>query len=72
MAEVTELIDRVGKEGDTLGGVVETRVDGLPIGLGTHAQWDRKLDGILAGLQQLADLAAKRRWRHGRPDFTPL
>ena len=46
--EVTELIDRVGKEGDTLGGVVEVRVDGLPIGLGTHAQWDRKLDGRLA------------------------
>ncbi len=47
-AEITELIDRVGKEGDTLGGIVETRVDGLPIGLGTHAQWDRKLDGRLA------------------------
>ena len=47
-AEVTTLIDRVGKEGDTLGGVVEVRVDGLPIGLGTHAQWDRKLDGRLA------------------------
>ncbi|MFM7522507.1 MAG: chorismate synthase, partial [Planctomycetota bacterium] len=47
-AEVTDLIDRVGKEGDTLGGVVEVRVDGLPIGLGTHAQWDRKLDGRLA------------------------
>ncbi|MEI8070479.1 MAG: chorismate synthase [Planctomycetota bacterium] len=45
---VTELIDRVGKEGDTLGGIVEVRVDGLPIGLGTHAQWDRKLDGRLA------------------------
>ena len=47
-SEVTALIDRVGKEGDTLGGVVEVRVDGLPIGLGTHAQWDRKLDGRLA------------------------
>ena len=47
-AEVTAVIDRVGKEGDTLGGVVEVRVDGLPIGLGTHAQWDRKLDGRLA------------------------
>ena len=46
--EVTTLIDRVGKEGDTLGGVVEVRVEGLPIGLGTHAQWDRKLDGQLA------------------------
>ena len=47
-AEVTALIDQVGKEGDTLGGVVEVRVDGLPIGLGTHAQWDRKLDGRVA------------------------
>lgn len=47
-SEVTELIDRVGKEGDTLGGIVEVRVEGLPIGLGTHAQWDRKLDGQLA------------------------
>jgi chorismate synthase len=47
-ADVTALIDRVGKDGDTLGGVVEVRVDGLPIGLGTHAQWDRKLDGRLA------------------------
>jgi chorismate synthase len=46
--EVTALIDKVGKDGDTLGGVVETRVTGLPIGLGTHAQWDRKLDGLLA------------------------
>ncbi|MBM4022027.1 MAG: chorismate synthase [Planctomycetes bacterium] len=46
--EVTTLIDKVGKEGDTLGGVVEARVTGLPIGLGTHAQWDRKLDGLLA------------------------
>ncbi|MFM8634057.1 MAG: chorismate synthase [Planctomycetia bacterium] len=43
--EVTRLIDTVGKEGDTLGGVVEVQVHGLPIGLGTHAQWDRKLDG---------------------------
>jgi chorismate synthase len=46
--EVTTLIDKVGKEGDTLGGIVEVRVDGLPVGLGTHAQWDRKLDGRLA------------------------
>ena len=46
--EVTGLIDRVGKEGDTLGGIVEVQVLGLPIGLGTHAQWDRKLDGRLA------------------------
>jgi chorismate synthase len=41
-------IDAAGRDGDTLGGVVEVRVDGLPFGLGTHAQWDRKLDGRLA------------------------
>jgi chorismate synthase len=45
---IKSLIDAAGKDGDTLGGVVEVRVDGLPIGLGTHAQWDRKLDGRLA------------------------
>jgi chorismate synthase len=46
--EVKQLIDECGKEGDTLGGILEIRVDGLPFGLGTHAQWDRKLDGRLA------------------------
>jgi chorismate synthase len=45
---IKDLIDRVGKEGDTLGGVVEVQVHGAPFGLGTHAQWDRKLDGRLA------------------------
>jgi chorismate synthase len=47
-AEVEKLIDETGKAGDTLGGVLEVRVEGLPFGLGTHAQWDRKLDGRLA------------------------
>ncbi len=46
--EIKALIDQTGKEGDTLGGVVEVRVEGIPFGLGTHAQWDRKLDGRLA------------------------
>jgi chorismate synthase len=46
--EFKALIDRCGKDGDTLGGVLEVRVEGLPFGLGTHAQWDRKLDGRLA------------------------
>lgn len=46
--EIKQLIDACGKEGDTLGGIVEVRVEGLPFGLGTHAQWDRKLDGRLA------------------------
>ncbi len=46
--EIKSLIDRAGKDGDTLGGILEVRVEGLPFGLGTHAQWDRKLDGRLA------------------------
>lgn len=46
--EIKQLIDQTGKDGDTLGGVLEIRVEGLPFGLGTHAQWDRKLDGRLA------------------------
>lgn len=33
---------------DTVGGIVEVRVSGCPIGLGSHVQWDRKLDGRLA------------------------
>jgi chorismate synthase len=47
-AELKQLIDDTRKEGDTLGGIVEVRVEGLPFGLGTHAQWDRKLDGRIA------------------------
>ena len=46
--EIKALIDDTRKDGDTLGGVVEVRVEGLPFGLGTHAQWDRKLDGRIA------------------------
>jgi chorismate synthase len=45
---IKALIDQAGKDGDTLGGVVEVQVHGVPFGLGTHAQWDRKLDGRLA------------------------
>jgi len=47
-AELKAAIDEAGEQGDTLGGVVEIRVEGVPFGLGTHAQWDRKLDGRLA------------------------
>lgn len=46
--EFRKLIDQATADGDTLGGVVEVRVEGLPIGIGTHAQWDRKLDGRIA------------------------
>ncbi len=43
-----EQIDAAKAAGDTLGGIIEARVEGVPFGLGTHAQWDRKLDGRLA------------------------
>ncbi len=43
------LIDRIAKVGDTVGGVIEVRVTGVPPGLGSHVHWDRKLDGRLAG-----------------------
>ncbi|HBE71097.1 MAG TPA: chorismate synthase [Planctomycetaceae bacterium] len=46
--EFENLIDQTADDGDTLGGIIEVRVEGLPVGLGTHAQWDRKLDGKLA------------------------
>jgi len=42
-------IDRAGLEGDTLGGVFEVIVNGVPPGLGSYAQADRRLDGIIAG-----------------------
>jgi chorismate synthase len=42
------LIEDCKKQGDTLGGIFEVVVIGLPPGLGTHTQWDRKLDGRLA------------------------
>ena len=46
--EAKRLIDRCREDGSTLGGTIDIRVDGLPFGLGTHAQWDLKLDGRLA------------------------
>jgi chorismate synthase len=42
-------IDRAHVDGDTLGGVVEVVVHGLPPGLGSHVHWDRRLDARLAG-----------------------
>jgi chorismate synthase len=46
--EAKAMIDQCGERGDTVGGIVEIRVTGVPFGLGTHAMWDRKLDGRLA------------------------
>ncbi|HEX3157265.1 MAG TPA: chorismate synthase [Gemmatimonadaceae bacterium] len=48
-ARMIECIDAAKKAGDTLGGICEVVVRGLPVGLGSHVSWDRKLDGRLAG-----------------------
>jgi chorismate synthase len=41
-------VDTANKSGDTVGGIFEVVVHNVPIGLGSHAQWDEKLDGRLA------------------------
>ena len=46
---MVEEIKAAAKEGDSLGGVVEVLAYGVPVGLGSHVHWDRKLDARLAG-----------------------
>lgn len=41
-------VKAAAKEGDSLGGVVEVLGYGVPVGLGSHVHWDRKLDGLIA------------------------
>jgi chorismate synthase len=48
-AAMVARIDQAHEDGDTLGGVVEVVVHGLPPGLGSHVHWDRRLDSRLAG-----------------------
>ncbi len=47
-AEMIRRIDAAKAAGDTLGGIVEVLALGVPVGLGSHVSWDRKLDGRLA------------------------
>ncbi len=46
--KMIKLIDKAIKEGNSLGGIFEVFVIGVPVGLGSHIQWDRRLDGRLA------------------------
>lgn len=46
--ELKKIIDQTAERGDTIGGIVEVRVEDVPFGLGSHTQWDRRLDGRLA------------------------
>ncbi|HEM5318900.1 TPA: chorismate synthase [Streptococcus suis] len=46
--EIKAYIDQIKRDGDTIGGVIETVVGGIPAGLGSYVQWDKKLDAKLA------------------------
>jgi chorismate synthase len=48
-AAMIDAIDAAARDGDSLGGVVEVLAFDVPVGLGSHVHWDRKLDGRLAG-----------------------
>jgi chorismate synthase len=48
-AEMMRAIDAAREEGDTLGGVIVVNAHGVPPGLGSHVQWDEKLDGRIGG-----------------------
>jgi chorismate synthase len=54
--EAIAVIDRAKDVGDTVGGIIEIITTGVPPGLGSHVQWDRKIDGKLA--QALMSLQA--------------
>ena len=43
-----DAIEAAAKDGDSLGGIVEVLAYGVPIGLGSHVHWDRKIDGLIA------------------------
>ncbi len=47
-AAMVDEIKAAAKDGDSLGGIVEILAYGVPVGLGSHVHWDRKLDGMLA------------------------
>ena len=47
-ARIVAVVDQAKRDGDTIGGVLEIRFRGLPIGMGSHVHWDRKLDGRIA------------------------
>ena len=47
-ARMKEEVEEVARTGDTVGGVFEVVVHGAPAGLGTYANWDERLDGLLA------------------------
>jgi len=58
-ADMIAEIKAAVKEGDSLGGTVEVAAYGVPVGLGSHVHWDRKLDGLIAqGLMSIQAVKA--------------
>jgi chorismate synthase len=47
--EMVASIESAREAGDSVGGVFEVVATGVPVGLGSHVHWDRRLDGLLAG-----------------------
>ena len=47
--QMKEEVDKVLRTGDSVGGIFEVVAHNVPPGLGTYAQWDERLDGLLAG-----------------------
>jgi chorismate synthase len=67
-AEMIAEIKAAAKDGDSLGGTVEVAAYGVPVGLGSHVHWDRKLDGLIAhGLMSIQ--AVKAVWIGEGPDI---
>lgn len=62
--KMMEAIQQAKKSGDTLGGIYEVCATGLPVGVGSHIQWDLKLDGMLA--QALMSIQAHKAVEIGR------
>jgi chorismate synthase len=60
-AQMIERIDAAKRAGNTLGGICEVVVDGLPVGLGSHVSWDRKLDGRIGAA--ILSIPAVKGWR---------
>lgn len=46
--KMIEIIEKAKKEGDTLGGIFEVVATGVPVGLGSYIQWDRRIDGRIS------------------------
>jgi chorismate synthase len=74
--KMVRLINKARKEGNSLGGIFEIFVTGIPIGLGSHTQWDRRLDGRLAqavmGIQAIKGVEVGLGFEMGRKSGSEL